>query len=86
MAAAKPKAYRVSAAAAVIRKEKAERYLYRGAIIPADTIDEDNAKHLLAQGLIESFDPDAGSAAAAKKAAADKAAADAAAGQGAAQK
>ncbi|WP_174845418.1 hypothetical protein [Cryobacterium sp. Hh11] len=90
MAAAKPKAYRVKGAVAVIRKDGHERYIDRGGVFPADALDEANAEHLLAAGLIEVFElPEvvdeakseaykaAANAAAAEKAAADKAAADA---------
>lgn len=52
MAARKPKGYKVIGALAIVRKAGAERYLYQGAIFPADAIDEDNAKHLTAAGLI----------------------------------
>lgn len=58
-AAKKPTAYVVVGAAAVIRKDKAERYLYRGATVSADALDEGNAKHLLAAGLIEAAEEDA---------------------------
>jgi len=85
MAAAKPKAYRVKGAVAVIRKDSHERYIDRGGVFPADALDEANAKHLLTAGLIEVFElPEvadeakvAADAAAAEKTAADKAAADA---------
>lgn len=92
MAARKPTGYKVIAAAAVIRHEKGERYLYRGAEVAVDAIDEENAKHLLGANLIEpvfaaekqtSADADAAAKAKADaeakaKADADKKAADAA--------
>lgn len=55
MAAAEAKAYRVIGAAAVVRKDKHERYLYRGAVFSADAIDADNAKHLVGLKLIEAY-------------------------------
>ncbi|MBN7792425.1 hypothetical protein [Microbacterium esteraromaticum] len=56
MAAKKATAYKVVGAAAVIRKDNGERYLYRGAVFSADVIDDDNAKHLLSAKLIEPFE------------------------------
>lgn len=56
MAAKKPTGFKVVGPLAVIRKEKHERYVYRGGVIPVDEIDEDNAKHLQEVGLIEPFD------------------------------
>lgn len=56
MAARKAKAYKVVGAAAVIRKDDNERYVYRGAVLSADAFDEENAKHLLSVGLIEAAD------------------------------
>lgn len=56
MGAAKPKAYRVIGPVAVIRKNKHERYLNRGAVFLADAIDADNAEHLLGANLIEAFE------------------------------
>lgn len=56
MAARKPKAYRVIGAAAVIRKDKHERYVERGGVFLADALDEENAKHLLGVGLIAPFE------------------------------
>jgi hypothetical protein len=47
------KAYKVVGPVAVIRKGKSERYVNRGAVLPADLLDEDNAEHLVAVGLIE---------------------------------
>ena len=56
MAAEKPAAFKVVGAAAVIRLGKNERYVYRNALLTADQLDEDNAKHLQAAGLIEPFE------------------------------
>lgn len=80
MAARKPTGYKVIAAAAVVRLNKSERYLYRGDQIQADSIDAENAKHLLGIKLIEPvFAADEESAEAKAKAEADaKAAAEAA--------
>lgn len=50
------RAYRVTGAAAVIRKGGHERYLDRGALVAGDGLDDDNAKHLLEVGLIEEFE------------------------------
>lgn len=52
----KATAYRVIGAAAVIRKEKHERYLDHGTVFAADLLDEENAEHLLTVGLIEPFE------------------------------
>jgi hypothetical protein len=79
MAVSKPKAYRVKGAVAVIRKDSHERYIDRGGVFLADALDEANAKHLLAAGLIEVFElPEVVDEA---KADADKAAADKAAAE-----
>lgn len=59
MAARKPKkadAYQVVGAAAVIRKGKNERYLDRGAIVLGEDLDDANAAHLVAAGLIEEYE------------------------------
>ncbi len=45
--------YEVVGVLAVIRKDKAEQYLNRGVVFPADMIDEDNAAHLIEVGLIK---------------------------------
>lgn len=63
MAAKKATAYKVVGAAAVIRKDNDERYLYRGAVFSADVINDDNAKHLLSAKLIEPFEAEADDAA-----------------------
>ena len=85
MAPRKPTSYKVVGVVAVVRSGKTERYLYRGAEVAIDAIDDDNAKHLLGAKLIEpvfaaekstSSDDDA---AAKAKAEADKKAAEAAA-------
>lgn len=52
------KQYRVVGSVAVIRKDKHEWYLGRGVIFGADRIDEANAKHLLARGLIAEHAPE----------------------------
>lgn len=65
MPAKKPTGYVVTGALAIVTHEGRQRYLYRGAEFSADTIDEDNAKHLLEAGLIEQVE-------AAKPAAAEK--------------
>lgn len=49
--------YRVIGSVAVIRKNKHERYLNRGAVFFADALDEENAAHLLRVGLIEKVAP-----------------------------
>jgi hypothetical protein len=48
--------YKVIGSLAVIRKDKHERYINRGGVFGADVIDEANAEHLLAVGLIEVFE------------------------------
>jgi hypothetical protein len=48
-----PVRYRVIGAVAVIRKDKRERYIDRGGIVPAELIDEENAAHLVRVGLLE---------------------------------
>lgn len=48
------KGYRVIGAAAVIRKNGHERYVPKDGTFAADQLDDDNAKHLLSVGLIES--------------------------------
>lgn len=55
-AGGEPTAYKVVGAAAVIRKDKHERYVDHGAIILAEALDADNAKHLVKVGLIEAFE------------------------------
>lgn len=80
MAARKAKAYRVVGAAAVIRKDGHERYVYRNGVFAADALDEANAKHLLSLGLIEAdnsanVETEAEAEAAAQKAAEEEAAA-----------
>ena len=53
-AAATPKGHTVTGAAVVLRtKDKAERYLYRGAVIPDGVFTEDSIKHAISVGLIE---------------------------------
>lgn len=48
------KGHRVVGAAVVLRtKDKAERYLYRGAVVPDGVFTEDSIKHALSVGLIE---------------------------------
>jgi hypothetical protein len=52
--AAASKGYTVTGAAVVLRtKDKSERYLYRGAVIPDGVYAEDSIKHALSVGLIE---------------------------------
>ena len=52
--AAASKGHTVTGAAVVLRtKDKAERYLYRGAAIPDGVYAEDSIKHALSVGLIE---------------------------------
>lgn len=52
--AAASKGYTVTGAAVVLRtKDKAERYLYRGAEVPDGVFTEDSVKHALSVGLIE---------------------------------
>ena len=53
------KGYRVIGAAAVIRKDGHERYVPKGGVFAADQLDEENAKHLLGVGLIETVKVDA---------------------------
>lgn len=48
--------YVVEAPVTVIRKEGHERYLERGTIFDAEKIDDDNAEHLLAAGLIADYE------------------------------
>lgn len=81
MAAKKATAYKVVGAAAVIRKNDDERYLYRGAVFSADVIDDDNAKHLLSAKLIEPFEADEGNTEKAEAEAKAKAEAEAKAGK-----
>jgi len=53
-ASATSKGYVVTGAAVVLRtKDKAERYLYRGAVVPSDVFTDESIKHALAVGLIE---------------------------------
>lgn len=53
-AAATSKGHRVIGAAVVLRtKDKAERYLYRGAVVPDGVFADDSIKHALSVGLIE---------------------------------
>ncbi|GEM_PF-2738002 len=53
-ASAASKGYVVSGAAVVLRtKDKAERYLYRGAVVPDGVFTDESIKHALAVGLIE---------------------------------
>ncbi|MFE9232048.1 hypothetical protein [Cellulosimicrobium funkei] len=53
-AGAKSKGHKVTGAAVVLRTaDKAERYLYRGAIVPDGAFTEDSIKHALSVGLIE---------------------------------
>jgi hypothetical protein len=53
-AAATPKGHRVTGAAVVLRtKDKSERYLYRGAVVPDGVYAEDSIKHAISVGLIE---------------------------------
>lgn len=53
-ATAASKGYTVTGAAVVLRtKDKAERYLYRGAVIPDGVYADDSIKHALSVRLIE---------------------------------
>ena len=53
-AATTSKGHRVIGAAVVLRtKDKAERYLYRGAVVPDGVFADDSIKHALSVGLIE---------------------------------
>lgn len=51
-----PNAFRVVGPVAVIRKDRHERYVYRGGLFFAKDIDADNAEHLVGLGLIEPHD------------------------------
>ncbi|WHP18832.1 hypothetical protein [Cellulomonas sp. ES6] len=53
-ASATSKGHVVTGAAVVLRtKDKAERYLYRGAVVPDGVFTDESIKHALAVGLIE---------------------------------